>query len=94
MHHLTDPEIYDFVDHYESWEYTDGKLVATYEFEDFWESISFVNDLAEIAESQQHHPDITISYNKVTLACCTHDLENIITSKDITLIEAIETIIE
>jgi len=42
-------------------------LVATYEFKDFMEALSFVNDIAEVAEELHHHPRIDIEYNIVTL---------------------------
>ncbi|MEM6835557.1 MAG: 4a-hydroxytetrahydrobiopterin dehydratase [Cyanobacteria bacterium P01_C01_bin.120] len=42
-------------------------------FEDFVAAIAFVNSLVEPAEALDHHPDITIRYNQVTLAITTHD---------------------
>jgi len=41
-------------------------------FKDFNESMDFVRKVAELAEREGHHPDITISYNKVTLTLTTH----------------------
>lgn len=53
---------------------TDGQqLSCTYKFENFVEAIAFVNRLVAPAESAQHHPDLTISYNQVTLYLTTHD---------------------
>jgi 4a-hydroxytetrahydrobiopterin dehydratase len=53
---------------------TDGQqLSRTYEFANFVESIAFVNRLVEPAEAAGHHPDIAISYNKVTVSLTTHD---------------------
>ena len=53
---------------------TDGQqLSCTYKFENFVEAIAFVNRLATPAEAAQHHPDLAISYNKVTLQLTTHD---------------------
>jgi len=43
-----------------------------YKFKDFIGAINFVNKISEIAESEGHHPDIKINYNKVTLELSTH----------------------
>jgi len=47
-------------------------IVKVYKFKDFIGAINFVNKVAEIAESEGHHPDIKINYNKVTLDLWTH----------------------
>jgi 4a-hydroxytetrahydrobiopterin dehydratase len=53
---------------------TDGtQLSRTYQFKNFVEAIGFVNRLVEPAETANHHPDIAISYNKVTISLTTHD---------------------
>ena len=53
---------------------TDGtKLSRTYQFKNFVEAIGFVNRLVEPAETANHHPDIAISCNKVTISLTTHD---------------------
>lgn len=56
----------------DDWHETDGALERTYEHGSFLEAIAFVNRIAELAESENHHPDIAISYRKVTLRWTTH----------------------
>ena len=56
----------------------------TYKFEDFLMSIAFVHRIAKRAEKLQHHPDIDIRYDKVTLTNTTHD-EGGLTKKDFIL---------
>jgi 4a-hydroxytetrahydrobiopterin dehydratase len=56
----------------------------TFKFEGFLDSIAFVNRLAKKAQKLNHHPDIDISFNKVTLTLTTHD-EGGLTKKDFTL---------
>ena len=52
----------------------DGEaLTRTFRFADFVHAVGFVEHLAEVAEEQQHHPDIDIRYNKVTLRLSSHD---------------------
>lgn len=48
------------------------KIRRQFEFEDFKEAIIFVNKVAEIANKEDHHPDIYIFYNKVQLDLFTH----------------------
>ena len=63
----------------------DGEVISrTYEFADFPEAIKFVNAVAALAEQVQHHPDVDIRWNKVTLALTTHDAGGL-TQKDFAL---------
>lgn len=48
------------------------KISKEYKFRDFIGAINFVNKIAEIAEGEGHHPDISIHYNKVMLTNWTH----------------------
>ena len=50
----------------------EGALERTYELPSFAEAIAFVNRVAELAETENHHPDIAVSYRKVTLRWTTH----------------------
>jgi 4a-hydroxytetrahydrobiopterin dehydratase len=43
-----------------------------FEFDDFTQAIDFVNSVADIAENEDHHPDIDIRYNKVRISLSTH----------------------
>jgi 4a-hydroxytetrahydrobiopterin dehydratase len=50
----------------------DKKLYSVFIFKDFAESLEFVNKVGKIAEKENHHPDISINYNKVALELMTH----------------------
>ena len=50
----------------------DDALERTLEFERFRDAIGFVDRLADLAESENHHPDIAISYRRVTIRWTTH----------------------
>jgi len=54
------------------WSEVDGKLERQFDFGDFRGAIAFVNRIAELAESENHHPDIEVHYNKVVLRWWTH----------------------
>ena len=50
------------------------KIIRTWMFADFMEAMAFVNRVAAVAESEGHHPDISISYNKLILDLWTHSI--------------------
>ena len=75
------------------WEYEKNAITRTFEFEEFMEAIDFVNDLAEIADEAQHHPDIRIRYTKVTLILTTHDAGGV-TEADIELAQRIDNLVD
>lgn len=54
------------------WSEVDGALERTFELTSFQEAIAFVNRVAELAESENHHPGIAIAYRRVTLRWWTH----------------------
>ncbi|HEX7652334.1 MAG TPA: 4a-hydroxytetrahydrobiopterin dehydratase [Verrucomicrobiae bacterium] len=66
------------------WQDRGGVIVRTYEFKDFPAAMKFVTGVAELAEAAQHHPDIDIRWNRVTLALVTHDVGGLST-KDFAL---------
>ncbi|MHC4975637.1 MAG: 4a-hydroxytetrahydrobiopterin dehydratase [Planctomycetota bacterium] len=66
------------------WSEIQGSIQRTYQLSDFKESIAFVDKVATLAEERDHHPDILIRYNKVTLTLSTHDAGGI-TEKDFEL---------
>ena len=75
----------------DGWE-LDGKEIAkSFKFKDFVDSIAFVTRVAFLAEKANHHPDISISWNRVTLSLSTHS-EGGITENDINLAGQIDGI--
>ena len=69
-----------------SWADSGGALERTFELSSFAEAMAFVNRVAELAESENHHPDIAISYRTVTLRWTTHSAGGI-TDRDRALAE-------
>ena len=53
------------------------KISKEFKFKDFIGAINFVNNVAELAESEGHHPDIHIHYNKVLLELWTHAINGL-----------------
>jgi 4a-hydroxytetrahydrobiopterin dehydratase len=75
------------------WELEKKHIERTFEFDEFSESIDFVNSVAEVAEDEEHHPDIDIRYNKVRLILSTHSKGGL-TELDFNLAERIDTLSE
>lgn len=73
------------------WNEVNGEIQRTFQFDDFVRSMAFVNKVADAAESRQHHPDILIRFNKVTLSLSTHDAGGI-TEKDFELAKAVDAL--
>ena len=63
----------------DKWELIENakKLRREFKFRDFREAMEFVNSVAQIAESEGHHPDIAVSYNIVTLTLFTHKINGL-----------------
>ncbi len=67
-----------------NWSKRGQTIVRTFKFEGFLEGLDFVNRIALKAQESNHHPDIDIRFNKVTLKLTTHDAGGI-TKKDFSL---------
>jgi 4a-hydroxytetrahydrobiopterin dehydratase len=63
------------------WAEIDGALEREFRFADFAAALAFVNQVGELAEAEDHHPDIAIHWNRVTLRWWTH-IANAITDRD------------
>ena len=87
MDKLTQEQISEKLKEHSEWAQNGDTLQRTLRFDDFVGAMSFVNRVADLAEEQQHHPDILIRYNKVTLTLSTHDAGGI-TDKDFALVKA------
>ncbi|HYZ16493.1 MAG TPA: 4a-hydroxytetrahydrobiopterin dehydratase [Candidatus Acidoferrum sp.] len=66
-------------------------LVRTYDRKNFDGSIAFVNAVAQVANRLNHHPDIALSWNQVTIRTWSHDV-GAITERDVTLAKAIDAL--
>ena len=75
-----------------SWALKNGHLYKKFKFKDFVEAMKFINALAEIAESEGHHPDFCVHYNKVEVEIWTHAV-NGLSENDFILAAKIDKII-
>ncbi len=70
------------------WQQQDQTITRTFKFKNFVQAIDFVNKLVKPAEAAQHHPDLEISYNKVTVSLTSHDAGGL-TQKDFDMAQTI-----
>jgi 4a-hydroxytetrahydrobiopterin dehydratase len=90
---LGDEEINAALGALTGWERDGDALVRTVELADFPQAIQVVARVAEIAENDNHHPDIDIRWRSLTFRCSTHS-DGGITAKDVSLAGEINGVIE
>ncbi len=88
---LSDEQIQAELTRVHGWELKDGAISRTFQFADFKTAMAFVNRVAELAETLNHHPDILITYNTVKLSVFTHS-EGGLTPKDFQLAREVNKI--
>lgn len=69
------------------------KIFQQFTFKDFKEAMAFVNKVAEIANNEEHHPDIHIYYNKATIELSTHAIGGL-SGNDFIVARKIEKVLE
>ena len=79
---LTDSEVRAALEKLPGWKVNGKAIERKFEFPDFKQAMLFVNRIADAAEEANHHPDISISYNKVTLGLISHDSGGV-TNRDV-----------
>jgi len=65
----------------DGWSFADGAIHKQFTFAGFPQAVAFVDSLVADCESDDHHPDITINYRRVTLSWTTHS-QGGVTAKD------------
>jgi 4a-hydroxytetrahydrobiopterin dehydratase len=88
---LSEDEVEQRLGQLEGWSRQGDALTREFKLKDFVGSIDFVNRLVEPAEEMNHHPDLSISWNKVTVSLSTHS-EGGITENDFELARKIDSL--
>ena len=91
MARLSDEEIEEGLAGLSGWERDGDVLRRQFELADFKGSVEFVNSLTPEAEAMNHHPDLEISWNKVTVSLTTHS-EGGLTENDFELARRISAL--
>ena len=78
-HRVTEASIREWLPEIPGWELVENghALSKTFTFEDYYRTMSFVNALAHIANAENHHPDLSVHYNRCVVRLNTHDVHGI-----------------
>ncbi|MFC1467456.1 4a-hydroxytetrahydrobiopterin dehydratase [Verrucomicrobiota bacterium] len=74
---LGDAKVEELFTELKGWELISKELVKTFTFKNFYETIAFTNAVAWIANSEDHHPDLEISYKTCTVHYSTHAINGL-----------------
>lgn len=74
------------------WTLARNKLTRTFEFQDFVQSLSFINSLVAYFETIDHHPDVYIAYGEVTFELTRYDLGGKVTDRDVEVAKKISSL--
>jgi 4a-hydroxytetrahydrobiopterin dehydratase len=86
---LSDQDVEARLGELAGWERDGDAIVRQFQFKDFVGSVDFVNRITPLAEGMNHHPDLAISWNKVTVTLSTHS-EGGLTENDFELAAQID----
>ncbi|MEU6130538.1 MULTISPECIES: 4a-hydroxytetrahydrobiopterin dehydratase [Saccharopolyspora] len=90
---LNDTQVAESLSRLPEWAQDGTTIVRSVEFASFPQAIQAVNRVAEIAESENHHPDLDIRWRTVVFALSTHSAGGL-TAKDFTLAEEIDGVVD
>jgi 4a-hydroxytetrahydrobiopterin dehydratase len=69
---LVGAEVTRYLAELAGWEETEGIIAKRFEFKNYWQTMAFVNAVAWIAHSENHHPDLEVSYRSCLVRYTTH----------------------
>lgn len=84
MPKLSEQEIDRALEALEGWNRRDKEIVRDFQFRDFVEAMGFIVQVGVLAERADHHPTLTNTYNRVTVALWSHDSDGV-TERDVAL---------
>ena len=88
---LNDEDVERRLGELDGWRRERDAIAKEFELDDFKGSVDFVNRLTPVAEEMNHHPDLSISWNKVTVTVTTHS-EGGLTENDFELASKIDSV--
>ncbi len=74
---LTAAKVADYLKELPGWAIDAGQLTKTFPFKNYYETTAFLNATAWISHRQDHHPDIALGYNKITMRYSTHTVKGL-----------------
>jgi 4a-hydroxytetrahydrobiopterin dehydratase len=71
---LTDAEIKAYLAAVDNWTQQDGKILKTFVFRNYYETLAFVNAIAWVIHAEDHHPELAVTYNRCVVKFDTHSV--------------------
>lgn len=87
---LSEAEINEKLKELAGWKYKDDKIYKEFQFKDFVDSLNFINELVDVFEKNDHHPDTHIMYSKVLFELQRFDVGGKVTDRDFFIAKEIE----
>ncbi len=88
---MTPEQISEMLPKVENWSVRDEQLHKTFKFKDFVNAMKFINQMADIAEAEGHHPDFCVHFNCVDVTIWTHAIGGL-SENDFILAAKLDTI--
>jgi 4a-hydroxytetrahydrobiopterin dehydratase len=74
---MNEDQIRSHLNEVSGWQFTDGAIEKTFSFKDYLETLAFVNAMAWICHTEDHHPDLRMGYNRCVVRFNTHSVGGI-----------------
>ena len=74
---LTRQEVEQYMRGFPGWNLLDGAIEKEFRFKSYLEGLAFANEMGQIAEKENHHPDILIKWRRVKLTLSTHSVKGL-----------------
>lgn len=71
---LSVTEVKEYLALFDGWSLQDNKISKSYSFKNYYETMAFVNAIAFIVHAEDHHPELTVTYNKCVVKFDTHSV--------------------
>jgi 4a-hydroxytetrahydrobiopterin dehydratase len=88
---LSEEQVKVFLNMIPTWKFENDMLVKVFQLKNFKTALALVDKIAQLAEAANHHPDILIQYNRVSLMLTTHEIGGI-TGRDFSLAQQIDAL--
>ena len=73
---LSDEDIKLYLSAVPDWQQDGKRIVRTYQFKNYYETLAFMNAIAYVIHGEDHHPEITLTYNKCVIRFDTHTVND------------------
>jgi len=77
LHLLDESQCNSYLEQIDGWESENRAIHREFRFNDFYQTIAFINAIAWIANRENHHPDLQVGYNRCRVSYTTHDVNGL-----------------